>query len=168
MHGTYSLASYPGSRYQKSWEMGNYCVISVQSWSHNVYLPSCFRSTIFIFSFPITLIDAPYYNSPRPNNHTGNWQTDTQCLILCLSSEILRPNIPYTKWRGLLNHLSSLVLWHSAASVRTRSKKKEPVYLVRLYEWIRVFRSWSESSHSCQTPRQCAATVALFQALYHA
>ena len=33
-----------------------------------------------------------------------NWQTDTQCLIVCLNSEVLRPNIPYTKWRGLLSH----------------------------------------------------------------
>ena len=70
-----------------------------------------------------------------------NWQTDTQCLILCLTSEVLKPNIPYTKWRGLLKHLSSLVLWHSAASVGTRSKKKECVHLVRLYEWTRAFRS---------------------------
>ena len=29
---------------------------------------------------------------------------------------------PYTKWRGLLNHLSSFVPWHSAASVATRSQ----------------------------------------------
>ena len=56
-------------------------------------------------------------------------------------SEVVRPNIPYTKWRDLLSHLSSLVLWHSAASVRTRSKMKECVHLVRLYKWTRAFRS---------------------------
>ena len=51
-----TLASYPGSRWagkgepgihclrmrlisQKSWEIGNYCVISVKPWRHNVHLP---------------------------------------------------------------------------------------------------------------------------------
>ena len=78
-----------------------------------------------------------------------NWQTDTQCLIVCLTSEVLRPNIPYTKWRGLLNHLSSLVLWHSAASITTTSQMKELVNYLQHCKWTRAFKSSSESSPSC-------------------
>ena len=29
------------------------------------------------------------------------FNTDTHCRILCLTIEVPRPNIPYTKWRGL-------------------------------------------------------------------
>ena len=83
--------------------------------------------------------------------YSTNWQAVTQCLIVCLTSEVLRPNIPYTKWRGLLNHLSSLVLWHSAALDTTWSQMVVPVYLVRLYEWTRTFGSSSESSQFCPT-----------------
>ena len=74
-------------------------------------------------------------------------------------------NIPHTKWRGLLNHLSTLILWHSAALDPTASQMKVPVYLVRLYKWTRAFRSSSESNHFVLLFRQCAVTVALFRAL---
>ena len=91
-----------------------------------------------------------------------NWQAVTQCLIVCLTSEVLRPNIPYTKWRGLLNHLSSLVLWHSAASVGTRSKK-ELVNWLECCKWTRAFRSSSKSSNTCPCVSSEVCTVALSQ-----
>ena len=105
-----------------------------------------FSSRLWHTYIIITLIDAPsiihqgLITSQGVVLYLTNWQTDTQCLILCLSSEVLRPNIPYTKWRGLLSHLSSLVLWHSAASVTTRSQAKVLVNWLQLCKWTRVFR----------------------------
>ena len=70
-----------------------------------------------------------------------------------LGSQVLsgepRPNIPYTKWGGLLNHLSSLVLWHSAALVTTRSQTLGPVNWLEHCKWTIPFMSLSESSNSC-------------------
>ena len=86
------------------------------------------------------------HNSPRPNNFTGGspWLTDklTHSVWYCVSvsSEVLRPNIPYAKWRGLFNHLSSLVLWHSAASLGTRSQAKVLVNWLQRCKWTRAFR----------------------------
>ena len=42
-------------------------------------------------------------------------------------------------WRNM-NHFSA-VLWHSAASVRTRSQMRECVHWLELCKWIRAFRS---------------------------
>ena len=80
--------------------------------------------------------------------YSTNWQAVTQCILLCLNSEMLRPNISYTKWRSLLNHLSSLVLRHSAASVGTRSQRLEPVNWLEHCKRTIAFRNYSESSNS--------------------
>ena len=62
----------------------------------------------------IALIDAPsiihqdLITSQEVVLYLTSWQTDTKCLILCLSSEVLRPNILHTKWKSLFSHLSSL------------------------------------------------------------
>ena len=42
-------------------------------------------------------------------------------------------------WRNM-NHFAA-VLWHSAASVRTRSQMRERVHWLELCKWIRAFRS---------------------------
>ena len=100
----------------------------------------------------------PAKQNPGTSQIYKNWDKDWKSIYRCvivqqwnnwcdrlLGSQILsegpRSNIPYTKWRGLLNHLLALILWYSAASGGTRSKKKECVHLVRLYEWTRTFRS---------------------------
>ena len=85
------------------------------------------------------------YAQARPHNvlHflvcllSSTWLTDklTHNVWYCLSSEVLRPNIPYSKWRGLLNHLLSLVLWPSAASVGIRSQMKVLVNWLQLWKW---------------------------------
>ena len=117
------------------------------------WLPSTVWGTLVVMVIPIFVV---LYFTSR--------QAVTQSLKLCLTSEVLRPNIPYTKWRGVLNHHSSLVLWNSAASVGMRSKKEECVHLVKLYKWTRAFRNSSESSHFVLLLWQCTVTVALFQA----
>ena len=72
------------------------------------------------------------YNSPRSYNRTGNWQNDTQCLILCLSSKLLRPNTI---------HLEIFVV-HIFSSNDSWCCKE---HLVCCYQWWRV-----ASTSSCE------------------
>ena len=76
-----------------------------------------------------------------PTQLSVTCHTVLQMTKSCLGMRLECVHLLHTKWWGLLNQLSSVVLWHSAASVGTRSQLKEHVHWLRLYKWTRAFKS---------------------------